>query len=68
MYYYKFAKRTNGTLKYIFKVNDKHNINFNDGCVYYSENDIEKVKDLFTVSKMRIVKNGKTWLNYILNK
>jgi len=64
MIYYKFARRTDGTLKYIFTVNDKYNINFNDGCVYYSDDEIVKVNDLFTVSKMRIVKNGKTWLKH----
>jgi len=68
MKYYKFARRTNGTLKYIFTVNDKNGINFNDGCVYYSYLEIENIKDLFTVEKMRIVKSGKTWLNFINNK
>lgn len=64
MNYYKFARRTNGTLKFLFKTSAPSN----DGCVYYHENEIEYAKDNFTVSKMRIVKNGKTWLNFINNK
>jgi hypothetical protein len=66
MIYYKFARRTNGTLKFIFAVNDKYEIPFNDGCVYYSDEEIMKVKDLFTVPKMRIVKSGATWLKYYI--
>ena len=69
MNYYKFARRTNGTLKFLFKVSEKLvTIPSNDECVYYHENDIENAKDNFTVAKMRIVKNGKTWLNFINNK
>ena len=64
MKYYKFARRTNGSLKFLFKTSTTSN----DGCVYYHENEIESTKDNFTVSKMRIVKNGKTWLNFINNK
>lgn len=64
MHYYKFARRNNGTLKFIFKVDEKHvNLPSTDGCIYYSEEEINNVKDLFVVEKMRIVKSGKTWIN-----
>ncbi len=66
MIYYKFARRTNGTLKYICSINPKYTIDFNDGCVYYTDEEIVNVKDNFTVGKMRIVKGGKTWLKYFL--
>jgi len=64
MHYYKFARRNNGTLKFIFKVDGKYvNLPSTDGCIYYSEEEINNVKDLFVVEKMRIVKSGKTWIN-----
>jgi len=62
MNYYKFKRSNNGTLKFIIKVNQKH-ISANDGCVYYSEEEINNIKDFFVVEKMRVVKNGKTWIN-----
>ena len=64
MNYYKFVRRTNGTLKFISEVSN----NFEDGSIYFLKDEIESIKDNFTISKMRIVKNGKTWLNYIKNK
>lgn len=68
MIYYKFARRTNGTLKYICSINPKYNIDFSDGCVYYTDEEIVNVKDYFTVDKMRVVKGGKTWLKYFSKK
>ena len=64
MYYYKFARRNNNTLKFISKVDEKYiNIESNDGCIYYSEEEINNIKDFLVVGKMRIVKSGKTWIN-----
>ena len=61
MIYYRFARRTNGTLKFICEMNKKFT---DDGYVTYSDEEIVNIKDLFTVLKMRIVKNGATWLKY----
>jgi hypothetical protein len=61
MIYYRFARRTNGTLKFICQLNQKI---VDDGYVTYSDEEIVNVKDLFTVPKMRIVKNGLTWLKH----
>jgi hypothetical protein len=62
MYYYKFKRSNLGKLHFIMKCSDKYEIDFNNG-VFYSENEIENVSDLFLVPKMRVVKSGKTWLN-----
>lgn len=62
MYYYKFKRNKLGQLHFITKCDDKYEIDFNNG-VFYSENEIKSIKDLFLTHKMRVVKNGKTWFN-----
>lgn len=62
MYYYKFKRNVLGNLHFVMKCSNKYKIDFSNG-VFYSENEIENVSDLFLVPKMRVVKSGKTWLN-----
>lgn len=68
MYYYQFKRNNLGSLSLIGKFNDKYDLQFNNGGVWYSEEEIESVKDNFLVSNQRIVKNGKTWLKNNKNK
>ena len=62
MNYFKFKRNNIGSLILIGKFSDKYNLDFNDGGVWYSENEIKNVKDYFMVKKNRVVKSGKTWL------
>lgn len=62
MNYFKFKRTNSGNLVFIGKFMDKFNLDFNDGGVWYSTEEIETIKDNFLVANQRVVKNGKTWL------
>lgn len=62
MHYYQFKRTNLGNLVFIGKFNDKYDLQFNNGSVWYSEKEIESIKDNFLASNQRVVKNGKTWL------